>query len=61
MSENPRIDCMKCKYYFITWDPNSPRGCKAFGFKTKTMPSLAVLSSSGKPCMNFEAKQQVRA
>jgi hypothetical protein len=51
-----RIDCMKCKHFYITWDPNFPRGCKAFGFKTRTLPSAQVLSSSGSPCMNYEHK-----
>ncbi|MFB9275023.1 uracil-DNA glycosylase [Cohnella cellulosilytica] len=56
MSESRRIDCTKCRHYYITWDPNFPRGCRSFGFKTSAMPSLAVQSSSGKPCMSFEAK-----
>jgi hypothetical protein len=56
MTDNKRIDCTKCKYYFVTWDPRSPRGCKAFGFKSSAFPSMTVLASSGKPCMNFEAK-----
>ncbi|WP_239616715.1 uracil-DNA glycosylase [Cohnella mopanensis] len=58
MSDTNRVDCMKCRYYFVTWDPNFPRGCKAFGFKSHTMPSLTVLSSSGKACMNFEPKER---
>jgi hypothetical protein len=56
MTANERIDCMKCKHYFVTWDPGAPKGCKAFGFKTKMLPSIIVLQSSGKPCLNFEAK-----
>lgn len=57
MSDNKRIDCMKCAHFYVTWDPQFPKGCKAFGFKSPQMPSLTVLSSSGKPCMNFEAKR----
>jgi hypothetical protein len=53
-----RIDCMKCRYFYVTWDPSFPRGCKAFGFKTKHMPSQTVMSSSGQPCMKFEPKTQ---
>nr|WP_240547743.1 uracil-DNA glycosylase [Paenibacillus lignilyticus] len=47
---------MQCLHYYVTWDPKFPRGCKAFKFKSSAMPSAAVLTSSGKPCMNFEAK-----
>lgn len=50
------IDCFKCRYFFITWDENQPRGCKAFGFKTKQMPSAVVLESSGQACLKFTPK-----
>jgi len=56
MSDTQRIDCMKCRHYYVTWDPNYPKGCRAFGFKSHAMPSIAVRSSSGKPCMSFESK-----
>jgi hypothetical protein len=56
MSDNQRIDCMKCCYFYVTWDPKFPKGCKAYGFKSQTMPSLTVLSSSGLPCLQFEPK-----
>lgn len=58
MSEQPqpRIDCMKCVHYYVTWDVNFPRGCKAFGFKSHVMPSITVRRSSGQACMNFEPK-----
>ncbi len=52
----PKINCMKCRHFYITWDANFPNGCKAFAFKTKQLPSHAVFQSSGQPCMNFEPK-----
>lgn len=58
MNATERIDCMKCKHFYVTWDPSSPKGCKAFGFKTKMLPSTIVLQSSGKPCLHFETKQK---
>ncbi|MFD0670136.1 uracil-DNA glycosylase [Cohnella sp. GCM10027633] len=60
MSDQPqsRIDCMKCVHYYVTWDPNFPKGCRAFGFKSHAMPSVAVRSSSGRACMSFEPKQK---
>lgn len=51
-----RIDCHKCKYYYVTWDPNNPHGCRQFGFKSKQLPSVVVYKSSGNPCNGFEAK-----
>ncbi|RKP58038.1 uracil-DNA glycosylase [Cohnella endophytica] len=56
MSDNERVDCMKCRHFYVTWDPKFPKGCKAFGFKSPTMPSIAVRNSSGKACFNFEPK-----
>lgn len=56
MSEQ-KINCLKCKYYFITWDPSRPYGCKLFGFKSIQIPSVAVHQSSGAPCQGFEHKQ----
>ncbi|CAM4403751.1 hypothetical protein FHS16_001813 [Paenibacillus endophyticus] len=58
MNAIERIDCMKCKYYFITWEPGASKGCKAFGFKTNQLPSMVVYRSSGKPCLEFESKQK---
>lgn len=51
-----RIDCLKCKHYFVTWDPARPRGCRYFGFKGPRMPSEVVRASSGEECRMFEPK-----
>ncbi|MCL4432314.1 MAG: uracil-DNA glycosylase [Epsilonproteobacteria bacterium] len=54
-----KIICQKCIYYFVTWEANQPHGCKAYGFKSRYIPSQVVLSSSGKPCTFFEPKTPV--
>lgn len=54
--EERRIDCYKCRYFYVTWDPKFPRGCKAFGFKTRRLPSLEVRRASGQACLKFEGK-----
>nr|WP_254119758.1 uracil-DNA glycosylase [Bacillus sp. FJAT-29790] len=51
-----RIDCFKCKFFYVTWDNRLPKGCRAFGFKTARMPSAEVLRASGQPCLRFEKK-----
>ncbi|WP_432408138.1 uracil-DNA glycosylase [Wukongibacter sp. M2B1] len=56
MEKNNRVNCFKCKYFYITWDPNNPKGCKYFVFKTQLIPSIAVLKSSGKSCQAFVEK-----
>ncbi|OAH54389.1 MULTISPECIES: hypothetical protein [Bacillaceae] len=54
MSTEP--NCLKCQYFYVTWDPAAPRGCRAYGFKTKQLPSIVVRHSSGHPCYKFAVK-----
>ena len=53
---NNRINCFHCIHFFITWEPELPRGCKLFGFKTAQMPSVAVFNYSGVKCEGFKRK-----
>jgi hypothetical protein len=55
-SKETAIDCFRCRHFYVTWEVNQPRGCKAFGFKTSRMPSLVVLEASGAPCLKFSPK-----
>ena len=58
MSDNKRVNCFKCKYFYITWDENNPKGCSYFGFKSRQLPSIVVRNSSGKPCEAFACKPE---
>jgi len=49
--------CSKCRYYYITWDKSFPYGCRAMGFKSKTLPSLLTQQVSGQQCLSFAAKE----
>jgi len=51
-----KINCRRCKYYFVTWEANKPHGCKAYGFKSPQIPSLVVKQSSGSDCSLFIPK-----
>lgn len=53
-----KVNCLHCKHYFVTWDYANPKGCRAFGFKSKSMPSLVAFQSSGYPCLRFEPKDK---
>ncbi|MFV0562342.1 uracil-DNA glycosylase [Malaciobacter mytili] len=55
---NERIICQKCQYYYVTWENNQPHGCKAYGFKSKIIPSTIVKSSSGVECSFYKPKQR---
>lgn len=54
--ETPRIQCVQCKFYYVTWDPAFPKGCRYFEFKSHKMPSQVVKESSGKECPVFTPK-----
>ncbi|HCY88098.1 MAG TPA: uracil-DNA glycosylase [Desulfobacteraceae bacterium] len=58
MTEERRINCYKCKFFYVTWEPQHPNGCRAMGFKSKLLPSVVVYRSSGSPCQLFEEKKK---
>ncbi|KGX86501.1 hypothetical protein [Pontibacillus litoralis] len=51
-----KVNCFHCKYFYTTWERNYPRGCKAYGFKTKELPSVYVLKVTGSTCLSFKEK-----
>jgi hypothetical protein len=51
-----RPDCLHCVHYVVTWEPQQPRGCRAYGFKSQQLPSDVVFASSGERCQHFERK-----
>lgn len=51
-----RVNCIKCKHFFVTYEPQRPYGCKIYGFKGPQMPSMTVFQSSGIQCQLFEQK-----
>ncbi|MBA3010214.1 MAG: uracil-DNA glycosylase [Desulfobacula sp.] len=57
MKPADKINCFKCKFFYVTWEPQHPNGCKAMGFKSKLLPSITVFQSSGKPCQLFSEKR----
>ncbi len=56
MATNQKPRCAQCRYYYITWEQRHPYGCKKWGFKSATIPTVSVFSASGKDCQLFEKK-----
>ena len=50
------LDCNKCEHYYITWDKSHPYGCRSMGFKSRELPSSAVLKNSGIDCLQYKVK-----
>lgn len=55
-----RIQCQKCIYYFVTWQNGRGHGCKAYGFKSPTLPSIVVKNSSGHDCSFYQKKENLK-
>lgn len=51
------LNCIKCNYFYITWDSKFPKACKLYGFKGKNYPSLTVFQATGKQCEHFTPKK----
>lgn len=57
MNPHQPIICRKCRFYFITWEPAKPHGCKAMNFKSRQIPSTVVRRSSGRECLRYTPKK----
>lgn len=55
-SEDQRPDCLRCRSFYVTYDPVRPYGCRAFGFKSLRLPRDEVRLSSGNECHLHERK-----
>jgi hypothetical protein len=53
MNEKPRINCIQCKHYAVTWDTHFPKGCRLFKFKSRAAPSQTVYEATGTPCEHY--------
>ncbi|MBP2004465.1 uracil-DNA glycosylase [Halobacillus andaensis] len=51
-----KVNCFTCQHFHTTWNPQFPRGCKAYGFKGREMPSQTVLRTTGTACLQYERK-----
>jgi hypothetical protein len=54
------VNCLKCAYFKITWDPAFPRACELFGFKGRAMPSAEVRRAAGQRCPAFRLKEGLK-
>jgi hypothetical protein len=53
-----KITCNKCTYFYVTWDKQYPRGCRAMNFKSREVPSTTVYEASGMQCQKFKKKKK---
>ena len=55
--EGNRINCFECVYFAVTWEPEFPKSCSLYGFKTTSLPSVTVYETTGEICLGFERKE----
>ncbi len=55
---SPDPDCLKCRHYFVTYEPACPRGCRLFGVKSEELPCRVVRAASGEACPAFEPRSR---
>ncbi|MCP4716637.1 MAG: uracil-DNA glycosylase [Deltaproteobacteria bacterium] len=55
-SGKEKVNCHRCRHYYITWDKRFPYGCREMGFKSRFLPSDAVYQNSGMACLGFVPK-----
>ncbi len=60
MAGAARVNCFRCRHFFVTWDPRFPRGCRALGFMGRAVPSDTVRQASGIRCLYFEPRSPTR-
>ena len=53
--------CLRCQHYYITHHATFRYGCRALGFKSRTLPCREVVAASGESCHYFAAKPERRA
>jgi hypothetical protein len=51
--------CNSCRHYHISWDKLAPHGCRAYQFKSRQLPSVVVLATSGIECQLFIEKKTI--
>jgi hypothetical protein len=53
------IDCHTCIFYYVTWEPGFPHGCRGMGFKSRRYPIDEVRHiMKGKDCLLFTERKR---
>lgn len=52
--------CRKCEFFYVTWDPAFPWGCKMFGLKTAGIPAIEVRNATGRHCPSFRKNPKLK-
>lgn len=59
LGENRKMkpNCRNCKHFFITYNQQTPNGCRIYQIQSKQLPSIIVKqANAGADCIGHEAK-----
>lgn len=51
-----RVDCFACKHFLVTYQPQWPYACRSFNIRSKSLPSIQILRTTGSLCNGFDPK-----
>jgi hypothetical protein len=54
-------NCSQCRHFFITWNTQTPHGCRRYGIQSREQPSKVVAMAGAGDCQGFEAKKRAEA
>jgi hypothetical protein len=54
----PRLICGDCKHLGVTYEPNRPWRCSAFGFKSRDLPARVVFQETGTECAYYTPRMR---
>lgn len=54
-----KVSCFGCVFFSITHDPQNPYACLAYGFRSRRIPSIEVLATSGLECQRRKCNTNV--
>lgn len=53
------VNCHNCEHYYVTWDEQTPHGCRAMGFKSKQIPNIVVQKTTPNlDCLSYKKKDR---
>ncbi|MBM3989409.1 MAG: hypothetical protein FJ298_00215 [Planctomycetes bacterium] len=56
VESRPAPACARCRHYWITHQPSTPHGCRAYGILSLRLPSMEIRVASGQDCAAFEER-----
>jgi len=56
MQPATRPDCWQCRFFGLTYRPQTPYCCMRMGFMSRQLPAFEVLAADGNPCRGFQPK-----